>query len=341
MKHLTIGSQWINALLIAFENQGLSVADITQGLPGFVNNKLRQGQRLQVSTARQLWHQAIASANDPLLGLKVGRELDFRALGVLMPVLWHSPSPRVAINNVLAYQTLTSESGVYKLSQYQTAAGAGGDVGAIKLSYIPTVNALAVAPQQVLSVVIGLIEILAGLSNQKVTPCKLTVPSGLDAELIATEVSYPVEYQNGNLTIIFSTTYLDEILVGSDPHLYEINKAYAEQLLRHNSEGLALIERVKNVVAESNYAEANIDQLEASLGLGKRTLQRNLSEQGTSFRLLKEEVLKERAVELLITEQLDIERVAKSLGYSEPSAFHRAFRTWFGATPKQFGRAHR
>jgi len=47
-------------------------------------------------------------------------------------------------------------------------------------------------------------------------------------------------------------------------------------------------------------------------------------------------VLKERAASLLLVQQMEIETVAVQLGYSEPSAFHRAFKTWFGVTPKQF-----
>jgi AraC-like DNA-binding protein len=59
---------------------------------------------------------------------------------------------------------------------------------------------------------------------------------------------------------------------------------------------------------------------------------------GTSFRQLKEEVLKEFSTSLLLNDKIAIESLAEHLGYSEPSAFHRAFKSWFGVTPRQFCR---
>jgi AraC-like DNA-binding protein len=74
----------------------------------------------------------------------------------------------------------------------------------------------------------------------------------------------------------------------------------------------------------------------SKLGLHKRSLQRQLTEQGTSYRQIKENVLKEHSLSLLLREGLDINSVAQQLGYSEPSAFHSAFKIWFGMSPKQF-----
>ena len=125
-------------------------------------------------------------------------------------------------------------------------------------------------------------------------------------------------------------------MLGCDEHLYQINLAYAEELLRTKRAGLAIIDSVKDLIELCGFSTASINDVEARLGLHKRTLQRNLFEQGTSFRQLKEEVLKERAVNLLVGKKVEIEAVAMHLGYSEPSAFHRAFKTWFGVTPKQF-----
>jgi AraC-like DNA-binding protein len=69
-----------------------------------------------------------------------------------------------------------------------------------------------------------------------------------------------------------------------------------------------------------------------------RTLQRRLSDRGTSVRHLLSEVRLE-----LATAQLEslgkVSDVAQAAGFSEPSCFHRAFKRWTGQTPAKFRRA--
>ena len=89
---------------------------------------------------------------------------------------------------------------------------------------------------------------------------------------------------------------------------------------------------------EHGAALSSIEGLAVHMGINKRTLQRFLRNQGTSFREVKTEALKELAIRYLIHEKMEIERVANKLNYSETSAFHRAFREWFGVSPRKFGR---
>jgi AraC-like DNA-binding protein len=72
------------------------------------------------------------------------------------------------------------------------------------------------------------------------------------------------------------------------------------------------------------------------LGMGRRTLQRALQSEGTSFRRVKALVVEARARTLLAETQLDIEDIARALGYDEPNSFRRAFRSWTGLTPNSF-----
>ena len=72
------------------------------------------------------------------------------------------------------------------------------------------------------------------------------------------------------------------------------------------------------------------------LGLGRRTLQRALQSEGTSFREVKAGVIEARARTLLAETHLDIEAIARALGYDEPNSFRRAFRNWTGQTPSAY-----
>ncbi|MCY1187105.1 HTH-type transcriptional regulator VirS [compost metagenome] len=72
------------------------------------------------------------------------------------------------------------------------------------------------------------------------------------------------------------------------------------------------------------------------MGLASWSLQRRLREQGLTFSSLVDKVRCELATHYLRQQQLPISELAPLLGYSEASAFSRAFRRWFGVSPRQW-----
>lgn len=93
--------------------------------------------------------------------------------------------------------------------------------------------------------------------------------------------------------------------------------------------------------------ENNIDLGDLSLhrfahivGLHPRRVQRMLSANRTSYRRLKEEVRQGLAVELLARTNTSISEIASQVGFSDVSAFDRAFRQWTKATPTEFRHRH-
>jgi AraC-like DNA-binding protein len=69
-----------------------------------------------------------------------------------------------------------------------------------------------------------------------------------------------------------------------------------------------------------------------------RTLQRRLKAHGISYQKLLENLRKDLAKSYLRERRLAIGELAYLLGYSEPSAFQRAFKRWTGMTPDNFRR---
>ena len=340
MKHNYIEGEWINALMRAFANLGLETQLIIKGFAGFENQRFISGHRLDVGSARQMWHRAHEQAQDPLLGLKAGSTLDYRAVGVLTPVIWHSPTVRVALNNIAAFQSLISESGAYKITPHPESP-----TDSLLCEYIPTPNVVPINPHQVLAVVSGTMGIIHAISNGEVQASHLHIPLTyqpllnnllLEKALNAQSLHCQVQSMGEHFSITIPQINLDTPLLGCDGHLYEINKNYAEELLRSKRASLALIDSVKEIIVEHGFSLATIENVQETLGLHSRTLQRHLLEQGTHFRQIKEELLKEQAIHLLIGQKLSINDTAQRLGYSETSAFHRAFKSWCGMTPKQF-----
>lgn len=72
------------------------------------------------------------------------------------------------------------------------------------------------------------------------------------------------------------------------------------------------------------------------LGMSERTLQRRITEAGTSFRDLLTEARHSLSQVLLANEAVQIDEIAFLLGYQDVSSFHRAFRDWEGVSPRRW-----
>ncbi|MEM9618779.1 MAG: AraC family transcriptional regulator [Pseudomonadota bacterium] len=90
---------------------------------------------------------------------------------------------------------------------------------------------------------------------------------------------------------------------------------------------------VQAMLADGSLSLARVAK---ALGTSERTLRRRLSQEGASFRTVVEAARKE-ACEVYIRERKkSIAEIAQAVGYSEQSAFTRAFRNWYGAPPSEY-----
>jgi len=96
--------------------------------------------------------------------------------------------------------------------------------------------------------------------------------------------------------------------------------------------GSALVDRVRRTAASDLAARPSPAAIASELRTSERTLRRQLEREGTSVRALIADVRLQRARELLAVGR-PVKDVALSLGFSEPSAFSRAYKRWTGRSP--------
>jgi AraC-like DNA-binding protein len=75
--------------------------------------------------------------------------------------------------------------------------------------------------------------------------------------------------------------------------------------------------------------------------MSRQSLQRKLKASGTTLSTEVIELKNHRAAEDLIHSDKSIAEIAASLGYSNPTSFTRAFRSWTGQSPRQYRKSHR
>jgi AraC-like DNA-binding protein len=138
-------------------------------------------------------------------------------------------------------------------------------------------------------------------------------------------------------SVILAEDVLALPLPEAAPEMSAELEAYAAALIDRMKEDDPIVDRVRGTLAEALMAgEATEIEVARRLAMTPRTLRRRLSAAQSSFRALREEVLRARALKLLREDRLSIGEVSYLLGYAEPSNFDRAFRRWTGIAPSEW-----
>ncbi|MDP0491665.1 MAG: helix-turn-helix transcriptional regulator [Verrucomicrobiota bacterium JB023] len=110
-----------------------------------------------------------------------------------------------------------------------------------------------------------------------------------------------------------------------------------EQELRDLSDESGLGKRVRIQVSQAlSEGVPTVTEIALRLGMSGRTLQRRLADQSLSFKALVDESRRELAERLLKETDYALNEIAFLTGFSEQSAFNRAFKRWGGQTPRSY-----
>lgn len=152
----------------------------------------------------------------------------------------------------------------------------------------------------------------------------------------------PVSFHQQQGCLAFDAEYLKMPTIRSEQGLERfLRRAPANILVRYrHDEGFtSRVRRQFRDVPASSWP--NFEQSAKHLRVSTATLRRQLRAEGQSFSAIKYEIQAARAYALLRDSNQPVAEVAAELGFTEPSAFHRAFRKWTGQSPGAFRRTLR
>lgn len=146
----------------------------------------------------------------------------------------------------------------------------------------------------------------------------------------------PVWFDQPFNSLVIAKRDLMRSMPESDPMLLMVMQDAIRRLNSAASQQ-SIVEQTRSQVNLSlMQGEPVLEEIADKLGLSGASLQRRLREEGISFTALVDKVRCEMATHYLQQKQLPISEMALLLGYSEVSAFSRAFRRWFGISPRQW-----
>jgi AraC-like DNA-binding protein len=131
--------------------------------------------------------------------------------------------------------------------------------------------------------------------------------------------------------------WLTEPVRGKNPKLRAYFEKQCEQARQAFSDDPAFAALVRQrLAARMEGGAPSMAEVARVLGTSQRSLHRRLSEEGTTFNDLLDEVRREFSQRYLARPRLAVAEVAYLVGFNDPSAFFKAFRRWTGVTPSQY-----
>jgi AraC-like DNA-binding protein len=162
------------------------------------------------------------------------------------------------------------------------------------------------------------------------------------AEYTRTFDGVPVQFGAAFSGFVFDRTFLDARLASADARLHDVVVRHAESMLEELPRARRLTERVRGAIAaELAGGNPSVTQVAGRLHMSARTLERRLEREGATFSALLDDLRKRLALRYVGSQDLELAEVAFLLGFSQTTAFHRAFKRWTDETPLSFRRAHR
>lgn len=286
--------------------------------------------QLPLSQITELFNRVADLADDEYLGLAIGKRYHFESAGMIILLMLSAPSV---------------EQGILALERYDKHFDSAINIDFKVRSQDAVFSVNLLNPKHVKTDHINeylLVFLAQALSKatRKPMPCKevwFEHASDKDIAPLQAMFSCPIKMGQRCNRIVFDAEYLKEKFYTSNSGLFEIMgqmmKAYS---FSHNGGANFLETLSREIVRLSNEGPPSLDEVASALNISSRTLRRRLTEQGYSFAEVKKQARENQARFYLNHTNLTLSEIAFELGYSELSAFSRAFRSWTGVSPQSF-----
>jgi AraC-like DNA-binding protein len=173
-------------------------------------------------------------------------------------------------------------------------------------------------------------------------------PFPLELHFSHAEPSYRAEYERVfQAPITFGTTWNalrfdPEFLTLRQPpinrYVFGVLSERAEALLKSLESAKTTRGQVEGLlIPDLHKGEQSIERIAEKMGLSRQTLYRKLKAEGVTFEKVLDELRHKMALHYLNGKKVSVNETAYLVGFSEPSAFSRAFRRWTGTSPKNRG----
>ncbi len=270
-----------------------------------------------------LWHAAEAEARRPGLALDLGRAM---AKGPMVPAIHafaSSPDIETGFQRLALFKPLVAPIDV---DAERTESG-------LRLRWRPLPPGTPMPPLLALFELVFFLECCRNLTATPIVPVALGLPhdSRIDPKLRAFFGPSPGRTDHTEMVLSLADAARPMVFANEDQYRL-IESALRRQLADRNA--ATITDRVRRALVDLlPGGEASVDTVCTRLALSRRSLQRKLHAEGTSFQALLDQTRAELSLHYLARPDLSVQEIAFLLAYRDPNSFYRAFHGWTGMTP--------
>lgn len=279
-----------------------------------------------------LWQEITRSSKDEAIGLRLAQLAEPALLDVVGYAAYSSPNLGEALSRIIRYSRLIHEGAKWTLET-------NGKMAQISQA-IPGAH-LPLPPAACQWIVANMVLNAQRMTGLELAPLKVGFQHQQPEDVSGYRCLFrsPLAFEQPVNFVLVDARVLNQPLLKSDAGLCAVLDRHAEDLLAKLPRQESIVDSVRlEISAGLRGGDPGLDAIAHKLGIAPRTLQRKLKEAGTSHQELLDEMRRELSIYYLQEREMAVCEVAFLLGFSETSAFHRAFKRWTGATPGEFRR---
>ena len=301
-----------------FEESGLSCtadAELESALP--------------IADICRLFNLGAAKLDRPYFGLDLARGYHYEASSLIIVSFMAAPDVRSALETLLRYDK-------YVDSAIETTLTHSGGLSCFEVNLLAPEG---VNTEQLSEYLLSFLANSLNIATRETLPTarvSFTHQSTKSVAPLEQLFKAPVVYGANHNSLFFETEFLDMPLHTSNQLLYDINIKGLKEIFTTMGEHFDFVQAVhRQVLLQFKTGNPTVESIAESLQLSSRTLRRRLADEGLKLQDVKNEARAQRATFYLTQTQMPLSQVALEVGFSEMSAFSRAFRLWTGQTPQE------
>lgn len=326
---ITVSLNWVKSLVQFAETQGGNREVLLQKSALDID-VLDKAHRLTMDQTVKLWGACISETADPFFGLHFGEQVRPSTFHIVGYTLMNSANLSEAVDKLNQYQRLISDGGVFQ--RIPVAKG-------VWLIYHPRPGSLPFYYHQIDAVLASVLAFSRWVTGKEIIPLEVSFKrdSVKGSEEYMRVFSVTPNFNADYDGILISHEALALPLLEADEELCEIHERHARQRLTELEDPKGLPDQVslilRRYMSDPNAGRAFVAQ---KMGFSEKKLQRKLSEEGVTFQGIYNELRRQLALDYVSDTSIPLIEVAIMLGFSDSSAFYRAFKRWTGSTPGDY-----
>ncbi|MDH5544581.1 MAG: AraC family transcriptional regulator [Gammaproteobacteria bacterium] len=281
-----------------------------------------------------LMREAEILSNDPLFGLHHGVLFQASDMGLVGYLVLNAPNTWQALESFCKYQHIYGEGLLLSAELKQ---------GKIEIGFSVHPDVRCEVPDcAYISHMAGFMSTVKWLMGKSIQPLHtglvIDKPGTLaQAQEYQTIFGANIAYHQSRSMLVFEEQDFTQNILTGNHALYEMFEHRAQAVLKD----LGQDNEFQRLVARELYRtldkeKPSLDSVSKVLCKSPRTVQRLLKDEGTSFQSVLDQVREKLAKYYLNTRNLNIDEIAYLLGFSESSAFRKAFKKWTRLSPEAY-----